>query len=248
MTEEEKRRLALSIFEQEKNRLANTRFRDHQLSEISDAHRRIARNQALFASLAQQGISWQNLKDAYDTSFALARRELLTFRFSFFYAATAIAYHERFDTGPEATASFMRALPEVPTGCPDRESLIARCIEETGVDTAYADDKTRTVRTTRKDRAAVERMRKTGISEKDLALERQAGYRDGWNESFHLSSCYAALALTLHRQHSLSAVEIEAFLERVAEITDDEITTADIIERAINETGVDVSEIAQISE
>ncbi len=55
------------------------------------------------------------------------------------------------------------------------------------------------------------------------------------------------MALSLHSLHNRNAAEIESFLDRVAEITDDEISVEDIIERAQQEAGVDVSEMAHIS-
>ena len=99
----------------------------------------------------------------------------------------------------------------------------------------------------RRDRQAVDRMRRTGITKHDLEVEREEGYRDGRNEPFYLSSCYAAVAIVLHRLHGYNAAEIESFLERVAEICDEEISVEDIIERARTEAGVDVSQMATIT-
>ena len=121
------------------------------------------------------------------------------------------------------------------------------CIEETGFDPSFADEKKIEPRVTRKDRATVDRMRKTGITQRDVELESEEGYRDGRNEPFYLSSCYAAVALSLHSLHNRNAAEIESFLDRVAEITDEEISVEDIIQRAQQEAGVDVSEMAHIS-
>lgn len=126
--------------------------------------------------------------------------------------------------------------------------LVARCKEITGLDTTFADEKKTEARVTRRDRAAVDRMRKTGITERDLAIEREEGYRDGRNEPFCLSSCYAAVAIVLHNQHDCDAADIESFLDRVAEITDEEISVEDIVERARREAGVDVSEMAHITD
>ena len=89
-------------------------------------------------------------------------------------------------------------------------------------------------------------MRRTGITKRDLAIEREEGYRDGRNEPFYLSSCYAALAIVLHRLLGYNAAEIEHFLDRVAEICDEEISAEDIIERARREAHVDVSQMATI--
>jgi hypothetical protein len=172
--------------------------------------------------------------------------EMLAYRFSFFYAATAIAYSEIFSAEPEETSVFMKALPKAPEGCANHAELVQRCLAETGFDTRYADEKRPEQRTTRRDRQAVDRMRRTGITKRDLAIEREEGYRDGRNEPFFLSSCYSAVALVLHRQHDYSAAEIESFLDRVAEITDEEISSEDIIERARTEAGVDITGLAKI--
>ena len=57
---------------------------------------------------------------------------------------------------------------------------------------------------------------------------------------------YAATAIILKRLHSCSKDEIEGFLDRVAEICDEEISVEDIMERAKREAGVDVSQMASI--
>ena len=59
-----------------------------------------------------------------------------------------------------------------------------------------------------------------------------------------MSVCYGCAALALHRFHGLGKDDIESFLERVAELEDEEISANDIIARAVEEAGVDVSEIA----
>ena len=246
MTESEKRALALQIMQQEQQRLASTSFRDHKHAAINDLHRKISTRQQYYNDFAQQGITFQEFQKAYSDAYEQGRTDMLAYRFSFFYAATAIAYNEIFAADPEAVATFMKALPKAPEGCKDHAELVKRCIEETGFDPSFADEKKTEPRVTRKDRAAVDRMRKTGITQRDVELEREEGYRDGRNEPFYLSSCYAAVAITLHRQHGSNVGDIESFLDRVAEITDEEISVEDIIERARQEAGVDVSQMASI--
>ena len=247
MTEEEKCALALSFLAAEKQRLKSSTFRDHRAAYEAETHERIASRQQYYNDFAQQGITFQEFQKAYSSAYEEGRSDMLAYRFSFFYAATAIAYHEIFSAEPEETSVFMKALPKAPEGCANHAELVQRCLAETGLDTRYADEKKTVPRVTRRDRAAVDRMRKTGITERDLEIEREEGYRDGRNEPFYLSSCYAAVALVLHDQHSCGPGEIESFLDRVAEITDEEISVEDIIERARQEAGVDVSEMATIS-
>ena len=248
MTESEKRALALQIMQQEQQRLASTSFRDHKHAAINDLHREISTRQQYYDAFAQQGITFREFQLAYNDAYERGRSDMLAYRFSFFYAATAIAYHEIFSASPDDVATFMKALPKAPEECKNHAELVQRCVDETGFDPSFADEKKAEARVTRRDRAAVDRMRKTGITERDLAIEREEGYRDGRNEPFYLSSCYAAVALVLHDQHGCGPEEIESFLDRVAEITDEEISVDDIIERARQEAGVDVSEMARISE
>jgi len=246
MTEEEKRALALSFMEAEKQRLENSTFADHRAAYEAETHERIATRQQYYNDFAQQGITFQEFQKAYSDAYEQGRSDMLAYRFSFFYAATAIAYHEIFSATPEDVATFMRALPKAPEGCKDHKELIQRCVDETGFDPSFADEKKAEQRTTRRDREAVARMRKTGITQRDLAVEREEGYRDGRNEPFYLSSCYAATAIILKRLHGYDKDEIEGFLDRVAEICDEEISVEDIVERAKREAGVDVSQMASI--
>jgi len=247
MTEAEKRALALQIMQQEQQRLASTSFRDHKHAAIADLHHEISTRQQYYDAFAQQGITFREFQAAYNDAYERGRSDMLAYRFSFFYAATAIAYHEIFSAEPEETSVFMKALPKAPEGCANHAELVQRCVDETGFDTRYADEKRPEQRTTRRDRQAVDRMRRTGITKHDLEVERQEGYRDGRNEPFYLSSCYAAVAIVLHHLHGYNAAEIESFLERVAEICDEEISVQDIIERARMEARVDVSQMATIT-
>lgn len=246
MTEAEKRALALQIMQQEQARLASTSFRDHRNATIADLHHEITTRQQYYDAFAQQGITFREFQAAYNDAYERGRSDMLAYRFSFFYAATAIAYHELLSADPDAVAAFMRALPKAPEGCKDHKELIQRCLEETGFDTRFADEKKPEPRVTRQDREAVDRMRKTGITKRDLEVEREEGYRDGRNEPFYLSSCYAATAITLSRLHGYDKDEIEEVLDRVAEICDEEISVEDIVERARREAGVDVSQMASI--
>lgn len=87
-------------------------------------------------------------------------------------------------------------------------------------------------------------MRRSGITPKDLKYEKKTGYNNDWNVSSEMSVCYEYAALALHRFHGLSASDIERFLERVKELEYEEISTHDIIECALTEAGVDVSQVA----
>ena len=247
MTEAEKRALALQIMAQEQARLASSTFSDHRAAYEAEMHERIASRQQYYDAFAQQGITFREFQKAYNDAYERGRSDMLAYRFSFFYAATAIAYHEIFSASPEETSIFMKALPKAPEGCANHAELVQRCLAETGFDTRYADEKKPEQRVTRRDRQAVDRMRRTGITKHDLEVEREEGYRDGRNEPFYLSSCYAAVAIVLHRLHDYNAAEIESFLERVAEICDEEISVEDIIERARTEARVDVSQMATIT-
>ena len=246
MTESEKRKLALQFMKAEQARLASSTFRDHRTAFEAETQQRIATRQQYYNDFAQQGITFQEFQRAYNSAYEEGRSDMLAYRFSFFYAATAIAYSEIFAAAPEDVATFMKALPRAPEGCANHAELVQRCVEETGFDPSFADEKKAEARVTRRDRAAVDRMRKTGITKRDLEIEREEGYRDGRNEPFYLSSCYAAVAISLKREHDYDAAKIESFLDRVAEITDEEISVGDIIERARREAGVDITGLAEI--
>lgn len=109
---------------------------------------------------------------------------MLVYRFSFLCAATAIAYSEVFAASAEETAASMEALPKASKRYANHAELVKRCVDETGFDPSFADHKNSVPHVTRKGRATVDRMRKTGITERDLELEREEGYRDGRNEQF----------------------------------------------------------------
>ena len=67
-----------------------------------------------YASFAQQGIALQEFQKAYSDAYERGRSDMLSHRFSFFYAATAIAYHDMI-----AAAVSTRSSPEPTTSSPD---------------------------------------------------------------------------------------------------------------------------------
>lgn len=255
MTEEEKRTLALHIMEQESARL---RSRTHALNDqnqqrLNDSLQRTAKQRQVFSNLARNGITWNELREAYHTAFKVGHDAMLTFKLSFFYAGTAIAFHEVLCSGAEQTTAFINQIVNIAEEYPNRAALMKQCFAETGIDTALYDEiptftpgrASMTMATaSRKDREAVERMRRTGITQKDLEYEKRIGYTNGWHTGAGMSVCYGCAALALFRFHGFGKDEIETFLERVAELEDEEISAHDIIERAIRETDVDVSDIA----
>lgn len=255
MTEEEKRALALQIMEQE---LARLRSRTHAIHEENSQRlnaflQRTAKQRQVLSSLARNGITWDQLREAYHSAFKAGHDAMLTFKLSFFYAGSAIAFREAFGTEAEQTAAFIQQMCDVAEEYPDRTVIKKQCFEETAVGTASFDESSTftpgrasmtTATATRKDREAVEKMKRSGITEKDLEYEKKIGYSNGWHTGAGMSVCYGCAALSLHRFHGLGKDDIEAFLERVAELEDEEISAQDIIDRAIRETEVDVSEIA----
>lgn len=247
MNEEEKRRLALSIFEQEQRAFRSISVQDHANARLNAAMRRVKRQQEVLTSLAQQGITWDDLKKAYDDAFSKGEKKMLEFRLSFFYAAVAIAFHERYDADSDITAAFVLQLTEImeTEESEDRHAFVRRCISETGVDTSGMDIIPAKAKSTRKDAAAIERMKQTGITKKDLEYERKTGYQNGWNREFFMSVCYAAVALTLFHKHGATTSDIVSFIDRISEIMDEEISAADIVDRAKEEAGVDVGGIAK---
>ena len=258
MTEEEKKKLAMELFAQETARLSSRRMFDIHTTISSCALRRMEQRQSIMSSLAQRGITWDQFRDAYNEELQRGQQEMMGFRLSFFYAASAIVYKEQFpESSPQSVADFIAALQTAPKDTEDTEVLVQKCKETTGFDASVYDkpgaggppfraNMSTTQKASRKDQAAIERMKTSGITEADLEYERQTGYANGWNSAFHFSACYAALGLVLHSEKGFDAEQIEEFVERVVEVCDEEISVADILERARMEAGVDVSELGAI--
>ena len=255
MTEAEKRALALQIMQQEQARLHSRTqsFNDQNRQQLDASLARSRSLQKALDSLAQNGITLDQLRDAYHEAFKAGHDAMLTYKLSFFYSGAAIAFHERFDAPPETVAAFINQMVDIAEEYTDRAAVINQCLAETGINTSVFDEAanqspSRALMTeataTSKDREAVERMRRTGITQRDLEYEKQTGYSNGWKTGAGMSVCYGCAALALHRFHGLGKDDIESFLERVAELEDEEISAHDIIERAIRETDVDVSDIA----
>lgn len=258
MTEEAKRALALQIMEQE--RLRSHSPLDAARERISASLRRSEERRQSFASLAQKGNTWDELQEAYSSAYEQGKRDMVTFHLVFFYCSLALALREVFDFSSSAIKSFIGRVEEMMNDEDGREDLLTRCREQTGIDTAFADIPAIPNRSTRKDREAVNRMMRTGITSRDIELERESGYYYGRNSGFFLSAGYAGVALLLSRPSSFPAdgangedaihlegvgqSDIESFLDRMEEISSEEICVSDILERAKNESGIDASAAA----
>lgn len=230
---------------QEMNRSPVSHFLDPQSMRAGSIIRKVEKQQAAYASLAQQGITWQELKKVYDESVEQGKRDMIDFRMTFFYASTAIAVHEALSLSDDEIMRFLERLASVLGEEHSLQTIVGKAKEKTGVDVSNADTLSKPITKTRADRKAAERMRRTGISPADLEEERQIGYQHGWNTAFYTSACYAATALTMKSLYNSNEVQIERLLDRVGEITDEEISRADILERCSRETGLDVSGIIQ---
>lgn len=245
MKDEQKRQMLLDFLAAEQTRMRTTASILHSSAELDAIRKRAEHQQAVFEALNQNGITWDELKAEYDKAFQLGERDMLNYRMSFFYAAAAIAFHEQYEADPEKTAAFISSLSQATQNETSRDVIIKECLDETGVDVCGVDTNPAPQPYTRKDKAAVERMKRTGITQRDLEYERKTGYQNGWSRTFYLSLCYAAVAMTLRSHYGAKSVEIEFFLERITQIQDEEICSNDIIERAKEEAGVDVSGLAR---
>ena len=183
----------------------------------------------------------------------------------YFYAATAISIVEFFHTSPEATGDFMKALFSAPGDAADRNELLTRAQAVTGVDIGELSrivhlgwvegDSSSTpsgrpniatnTRTSKADLAAIARMRKSGITEADIEYEHQVGYNNGRKSPFYYDSCLSALALAMKNIFNSDGEQIEKLISRIEEICDEEICTADILDRCAREACVDVSQLAK---
>ena len=183
---------------------------------------------------------------------------MITFHLTFFYCSLAIALHEVFSLSPSAIKTFIGKVESMMNDENGREDLLQRCLQATGIDTTYADIAAVPDRSTRKDRQAIDRMMKTGITARDIERERESGYYYGRNSGFYLSAGYAGVALLLSSPcpdapvssdaanviGGLQHDEIAAFLDHIDEISAEEISVADILERAKKEAGIDASAVA----
>ena len=253
MTEDEKRKRMQEFFEQEAARMSSRpAFGNHTVT--LDATR-YQKKIALYDSLAQNGISWNDLRAAYDNAFQDGHDAMIDYKLAFFYASTAIAVHEHYDTTPEQCADFIHLLIDISEEYPEKPSIVAAALETTGIDTRIYDEDAiitapgrarmaSNAKASRKDELAIQRMKRSGITEDDLEYEKSVGYQAGWNSGFGYSVCYASLALALHRSYHSDKADIQAVFDRLGELKYEEISAADIIERARVEAGVDVSKLA----
>lgn len=141
MTEEEKRALALSFMKQEQSRFRGSHGAlDAVSASITASLVHNARVKEALSSLAQQGITWDELRNAYRTAFNDGYQAMVAFKLSFFYAGAAITFHERFNSVEEDTADFIHNICDIAEESKDRPVIVQRCREETGVDTTAFDE------------------------------------------------------------------------------------------------------------
>ena len=225
---------------------------DAHTAAIQSSLEHSARRRKLYDGLSQRGITIEQLRAAYNDAFKTARESMIDFHLSFFYASAALAVHERYKIDADDLAAFMRTLHATPQSGDDEHTIVARVLELTGFDASIYSDESEAVlksgrgsiyknAATRKDIAAINRMKKTGITEKDLYYEREVGYNNGWNSGLSMAPLYAALAMTLKKTFNTTVPEIDDIIARMDEITDEEISTSDILKRCRLEAGVDVS-------
>ena len=102
MTEDEKRALTLSIFEAEKQRLRNrSPLNYHTDTKLTASLARSERQRHAMESLAQNGITWDQLKAAYDEAVDQGKRDMVQLNMGYFYAGMAIAFKEYLPTSNE---------------------------------------------------------------------------------------------------------------------------------------------------
>lgn len=103
------------------------------------------------------------------------------------------------------------------------------------------------------------RMMWTGITTRDIELERESGYYYGRNSGSFLIAGYAEVSLLSSRPSSfpvdganggdaihlegVDQSDIESFLDRMEEISSEEICVPDILERTKNEARINASAV-----
>lgn len=244
MTEAEKYRAVMDFIQQEQSRPRTSFLLSQSNAKIEAMLQRSERQQVMFDNYAQNGITWEELKAVYDEAYQRGKRDMVELRMTYFYASAAIAFHESYPGSSDDIFSFLKSIADWMDTEKSRDGIVEKALKRTGVDTGHADSAKQKPVNTKKDRKAVERMRKSGITARDLEDERSIGYQNGWATVFYLSACYAAVALTLHEQCGADAQQIESFLERIDELGYEEINRQDILNRCARETGLDVSGFA----
>ena len=154
---------------------------------------------------------------------------------------TTVATDSTVTTAKFDPLPYLERVAELMGEYEETDAIMKACLETTGVDVSGVDPEVKTVRVTRSDRKAAMRMQRTGITEKDLEYEKEVGYENGWNTQFYLTACYAAAALAMKEKYGLTKEQIESVLDRATEVSEEEISRGEILERCARETGLDVS-------
>ena len=185
-------------------------------------------------------------KSTFDEAVERGKNDMIQLNMGYFYAGMAIAYKEAV-TGadPDVILDFLHTVA-VRMGSEEEttEGIIAKAEAVVDLDLKAYDTPPRPVsKGSRKERAAIERVKKTGITKADLEYEAEIGYQHGRNSEFFHSACYAAVVLVLKEVYGWAQDLIETFIDRVNDLRYEEISRADILERAMKETGIDVEGI-----
>ena len=205
MTEDEKRALARSIFEAEKLRLQNrSPLNYHTDTKLATSLARSEQQRHVMDSLAQNGITWDQLKAAYDEAVDKGKQDMIQLNIGYFYAGMAIAFKEYLpDSNEDDIFDFLHATAVRMGEEKSTEQVVRKAEQIVEIKLRSFDTPPRPVsKGNRKDRAAVERMKRSGITEIDLAYERELGYQHGWNREFFHSACYTAAVLVLKEKYS----------------------------------------------
>ena len=98
----------------------------------------LARKQAVRSRLMQNGITAEDLQEAYDRGRREATKEyvdkLLPYQQKFFYSAAAIAAHDLFGFGKDRGLRLLERIQEIMCEEISTGDIIDRCKRETGVD------------------------------------------------------------------------------------------------------------------
>lgn len=98
----------------------------------------LERNAAFNARLMQNGITRQDLDDAYQRGRRDATKEyfdkLLPYQQKFFYSAAAIAAHDLFNVDTDAAETLLDRIQQIMCEEISTGDIIDRCKRETGVD------------------------------------------------------------------------------------------------------------------
>lgn len=205
MNEEKKRTLALFFMKQEQSRLLDAHSAlDAAAANINTSLTHSTKVREALSLLAQRGITWDELHDAYHTAFNDGHHAMMAFKLSFFtleWRLPSMRDSTQPRKIPQISSIKYTKLPKNPridlqsSNAAEKKQAWTPPYLMKSAHSPPSHVLISSSMASRKDRVAVERMRRSGITPKDLEYETRIGYNNGWNADVGMSICYGCAAL-----------------------------------------------------